>query len=171
MADPYIGEVRMFGGNFAPLDWAFCNGQLLQISQNPALYSLIGTTYGGDGQNTFALPNLQSRVPLHQGTGAQGQSYPLGQAAGEETHTLTTTELPNHTHAVAAIGKANAARPNNALYGGATSFAVYAAAPGGAMNAGVVARNNAATLGHSNIMPYLVINFIIALNGIYPSQG
>ncbi len=170
MADPYIGEVRMFGGNYAPLSWALCNGQLLQISENSALFSLIGTTYGGDGQNTFALPNLQSRVPVHQGTGAQG-SYTLGQAAGEEAHTLTTAELPTHTHAVAAITKASAARPSNALYGGATSVPVYATAPSGAMNGGVVARNNNGTLGHSNIMPYQAINFIIALEGIYPSQG
>src|SRR3954452_14925268 len=98
MSEPFIGEIRMFGGNFAPRGWALCNGQLLSIAQNTALFSLLGTTYGGDGQTTFGLPNLQSRIPLNQGQGPGLSNYDLGQAGGEETHTLITTEMPTHNH-------------------------------------------------------------------------
>jgi len=154
----------MFCGNFAPVNWALCNGQILSISGNEALFNLIGTTYGGDGQTTFALPNLQSRVPIHQGA-----SYVLGQVGGEESHTLNASELPSHTHAVAALTTANAASPKANVYGG-KGPAIYAAAPSTTMNAGVVAANPGGQ-PHGNIMPYLAVNFIIALYGIYPSQG
>jgi microcystin-dependent protein len=164
VGDPYIGEIRMFCGSFAPQNWALCNGQVLSIADNQALYSLIGTTYGGDGVNTFALPNLQSRVPIHQGGG-----YVLGQPGGEENHTLSASELPSHTHAVAALTAANATGPAGAVYGG-NSTAIYAAAPSTTMNAGVVVANSGGQ-PHSNIMPYQAVNFIIALFGIYPSQN
>src|SRR5215831_204073 len=98
MADPFLGEIRMVGFNFAPVGWAFCNGTLVPISQNDALFALIGTTYGGDGQNTFALPNLQSRVPIHQGTGPGLSNYVIGQLAGSESVTLTVSQIPAHTH-------------------------------------------------------------------------
>src|ERR1041385_1322755 len=98
MSSPFIGEIRMFAGNFAPVGWAFCNGALIPISENDALFNLIGTTYGGDGQNTFALPDLQSRVPVHQGTVA-GQSFVIGQMSGSETVTLTVQQIPSHNHA------------------------------------------------------------------------
>jgi microcystin-dependent protein len=164
VAQPYIGEIRMFCGNFAPLDWALCNGQLLPIANYDALFNLIGTTYGGDGVNTFALPNLQSRVPIHQ-----GGNYVMGQAAGEEAHTLITSELPAHTHTVAALTAANALKPAGAVYGG-NSTAIYATASSATMNGGMVAANPGGQ-PHNNMMPYLAVNFIIALFGIYPSQG
>ena len=166
MSQPYLGEVRMFGGNFAPLGWALCNGQQLAISDNSALFNLIGTTYGGDGQNTFALPNLQSRVPIHQGPG-----YVQGQSGGEENHTLTVNELPVHTHAVPALTNANSATPSGTVYGGGTAYPIYTPTPSATMNPAMVSANNAGTVGHSNIMPYLTINFIIALTGVYPSQS
>jgi microcystin-dependent protein len=156
----------MFGGNFAPQGWALCNGQLLAISESPALFNLIGTIYGGDGTNTFALPNLLSRVPLHQGGGLT-----LGQLGGEEAHTLTVGEIPSHTHSVPALATANSASPSGMVYGGGTPDAIYTAAPSTTMNSAMVGPNNPGAGGHENMMPYLAINFIIALNGIYPSQG
>src|SRR5438477_12820381 len=105
MSSPFIGEIRMFAGNFAPVGWAFCNGAIMPISQNDALFNLIGTTFGGDGQETFALPNLASRVPIHAGTAPSGTSYQLGEVGGVETVTLTTNQIPSHTHP--ALGTAN----------------------------------------------------------------
>ena len=167
MSSPYIGEVRMFGGNFAPVGWALCNGQVLPISQNEALFQLIGTTYGGDGVSTFALPNLQSRVPIHTGSG-----FVLGQMGGEENHNLTTNEMPAHSHNVMALTTANAANPKGNVYGGNTSINIYELNPSAntTMNAGVVAPNPGSQ-PHTNLMPYLAINFIIALAGIFPSQN
>src|SRR5687767_1484040 len=111
MAQPYVGELRMFAGNFAPAGWMFCDGQLLPISENETLFQLIGTTYGGDGESTFALPNLQSRVPLHMGTGPDGVDYQLAEQAGVESVTLTTNQIPNHTHVL--VGSTgNASDPN-----------------------------------------------------------
>src|SRR5207253_9506657 len=106
MAQPYVGEIRMFGGNFAPAGWMFCEGQLLPISENETLFNLIGTTYGGDGQSTFALPNLQSRVPMHQGTGSDGINYQLAQTGGVENVTLTVNQIPTHSHALLATDAA-----------------------------------------------------------------
>jgi microcystin-dependent protein len=164
MGNPFIGEIRMFGGNFAPANWAFCNGQLLPISGNDALFNLIGTTYGGDGQNTFALPDLQCRLPLHVGAG-----FVQGQKSGEENHTLITAEMPSHNHTVAAMGQAATTAVGGNVYGGG-GLAAFKAAGGGTMNPAMV-QNNAGSQPHDNTMPYLVINFIISLFGIFPSRS
>jgi len=168
MSQQFIGEIRMFAGNFAPIAWAYCNGQLLAISDYSPLYNLIGTTYGGDGQTTFALPNLQCRVPIHMGTGPSG-TYVMGQVAGEESHTLTVQQMPSHSHTVRGMGQATTNSVAGNLYAGG-GLRAYKAAPGGTMNPAVV-KNNAGGQAHDNMMPFLAINFIIALYGIYPSQG
>src|SRR5277367_182863 len=129
MATPYVGEIRMFGGNFAPAGWELCNGQLLAISEFETLFNLIGTTYGGDGQNTFALPNLQGRIPIHQGTSG-GSTKVLGQLAGEENHTLLTQEIPSHTHAVNAKAEFTTGSPSGAFYAGNGADVYKAGAPG-----------------------------------------
>jgi microcystin-dependent protein len=171
MSTPFIGEIRMFGGNFAPLDWALCDGQLLPISQNTALFSLMGTTYGGDGVNTFALPNLQGRVPLHMGS-LGSSNYTLGTTAGEETVKLTTAQMPAHSHEFVSSGIAGLDNPAGSVLGApAAGTELYAAGgPTGTMNAAgnVPVGTNTP---HPNLMPYLVTNFIIALYGIYPSQN
>src|SRR6266849_3560816 len=122
MSQPYVGQILMFGGNFAPAGWAFCNGQQMDISQNDTVFSLIGTTYGGDGQTTFNLPDLRGRLPIHQGGG-----FVLGQSAGTETVTLTVNQIPQHTHAVSARTSATAGSPSGAMYGGNTADTIYAA--------------------------------------------
>ena len=169
MASPYIGEIRMFGGNFNPQNWALCNGQLIAISQNEALFALIGTTYGGDGVNTFGLPNLQGRVPIHQGSNS-GSSYVAGQPGGEENHLLTLNELPAHNHAVAAASSANSSSPSSNLYASGGPNLYKTSAPGTPMNAGVIA-SGGSSQAHSNLMPYLCVSFIIALYGIFPSRS
>jgi microcystin-dependent protein len=174
MSQPYIGEIRMFGGNFAPLDWSFCNGALLSIADYSALFNLIGTTYGGDGQNTFALPNLQSRVPVHQGNG-----YALGQAGGLESVTLAANQVGAHNHTFNAVnsGASPVQSPAGALPGVSTSVG-----QAGTLQYGNGAGNPTtlipASIGanpggqpHSNLQPYVAVNFIISLFGIYPSQG
>jgi microcystin-dependent protein len=165
--DSFLGEIRMFGGNFAPLGWAFCNGQLLSISENEALFSLIGTAYGGDGQSTFALPDLRGRLPLHQ-----GPSDPLGTMSGVESVTLNTAQVPAHTHALVATSAAAASPvPGGALLARADDFAAYAnAAPTTELVSGAVSPAGNGQ-PHDNIQPFLCVSFIIALEGIYPSQG
>ncbi len=171
MASPFIGEIRLFGGNFNPVGWAKCDGQLMVIAQNDVLFNLIGTTYGGDGQNTFALPDLRSRVPVHQGS-SLGNSYVLGQAGGAEAVTLTINETPAHAH-VALASSAGATTPFPA--GGV--WAVMSQ-PGYAPGAGANATMNAASLGgaggsqpHENMLPFLAVNFIISLFGVFPSPN
>lgn len=170
MSDMYVGEIRMFTGNYAPVGWAMCNGQLLSISQNEALYTLIGTTYGGDGQNTFALPDLRGRLPIHMSS-----SYPIGAMAGTESVTLLSTQMPAHTHipnASSFVG--TSANPSNAVWSAssATNVSPYAnpAVPDTTMNP-----RNIGTAGgnqpHDNMMPFLTVSYIIALQGIFPSQG
>lgn len=171
MATPYVGEIRMVGFNFAPRGWAFCNGALQSIAQNEALYALIGTTYGGDGVSTFALPNLQSRVPIHMGTAVGGLTYVLGQAAGTEIVTLTTSQLPSHNHPwLATKSAAQSLTPvNNAL---ATPTAnAYSAGPSDCQLAPTAIGGAGGNQPHDNIMPYLTLNFIIALEGVFPTQG
>ncbi|MGA8765279.1 MAG: tail fiber protein [Candidatus Sulfotelmatobacter sp.] len=173
MAQPYVGEIRMFGGNFAIAGWAFCDGSLQSIAQNNALFSLLGTTYGGDGVNTFALPDLQGRIPVHQGQGAGLQSYVLGQKAGAETVTLIGAQLPSHTHG--ALGSATGgavSSPAGATWGN-NSIQNNSFGPGtsanGSMNAGSIGMTGG-NQPHDNLLPFQVISFIIALDGIYPSQ-
>ncbi|HWE63358.1 MAG TPA: tail fiber protein [Chloroflexota bacterium] len=169
MSQSFIGEIRMFGGNFAPVGWAFCDGSLLAIDQNDALFNLIGTTYGGDGQSTFALPNLQGRIPIHQGPG-----FTLGQTGGAETVTLTRNQMPIHTHtAVADSNNATTGSPVGNVWAAVTSnlTKAYATTAGATpMNAGALA-----TVGgsqpHDNMKPYLAVNFIISLFGTFPSQS
>jgi microcystin-dependent protein len=166
MAQPYIGEIRMFGGSFAPAGWAFCDGSLMAISENDALFTLIGTTYGGDGQSTFGLPDLRGRLPLHQGNG-----FTVGQAAGVEQVTLTINQVPTHTHALlASTNSGNTAQPGNLVLGSSSTFDLYIDSP--------AANAMAAAIGpvggsqpHTNVQPYLCISFIISLFGIFPSQN
>jgi microcystin-dependent protein len=169
MADPYVGEIRMFAGTFNPSGWQFCSGQLLSISQNATLFNLIGTTYGGDGQNTFALPDLRGRTPIHTGTGG-GQSYAQGQQGGVENVTLTTQQLPTHSHPFTVQGGGGGSLTPGGNFLSGSTLGQYAPTPA----TGVSANMLAATGGsqpHDNLMPYLTVNFIISLFGVYPSQN
>ena len=169
MKDPYLGEIRMFAGNYAPEGWAFCNGQTLPISQYEALFSLIGTTYGGDGQTTFALPDLRGRLPIHAGTEpVSGIAYKLGQYGGEEKVTLTKAQLPAHTHTVKASNlPGDLARPDNAFWAGSSVKQYSTNPPDGEMNTAAIS-DSGGTDPHDNVMPYATVSFIIALEGIYP---
>lgn len=174
MAQPYIGEIRMFAGNFPPNGWAFCNGQLIPISENDALFVLIGTMYGGDGQETFALPNLQSRVPMHFGTSV-GVTYPQTEMAGVESVTLTTQQIPVHNHAALTTSTAQQLSPQGAKFATVTSTTpgVNAYLANSAATVPLRPEHIAPTGGsqpHDNMQPYLVINFIISLYGIFPQQ-
>ena len=170
MGSPYVGEIRIVGCNFAPVGWAFCNGAVMPISQNTTLFQLIGTTYGGDGVNTFSLPDLRGRIPVHQGTGG-GSSYTMGQNGGVETVTLTTQQIPNHTHpALCRSAGSDSANPAGAIWS-ATSDTRYATSA--AVNATMAPASIPQAGGsqpHDNLPPYLVVNFIISLFGIFPSQ-
>jgi microcystin-dependent protein len=165
MTTPYVGEIRMFAGNYAPEGWALCNGQVMSISQNEVLYTLIGTTFGGDGVSTFALPDLQGRIPIHSTT-----AYPLGAKGGTETVTLIANELPQHTHVPQASTQTGIqASPSNAIW--ATNVAkTYTEANGNpvTMNLQTVSLEGG-NQPHDNMMPSLTISFIIALQGIFPS--
>jgi microcystin-dependent protein len=168
MGTPYVGEIRMFAGNFAPAGWMFCAGQILPISENETLFQLIGTTYGGDGQDTFALPNLQSRIPIHQGTQG-GITYTLGETGGVETVTLTTQQIPSHTHPPLGQTGSGSSAPGGGVWAASTSQSIYTdAAPSIAMNAQAIDPSGGSQ-PHDNMMPYLAINFIISLFGIFPS--
>ncbi len=170
MSAPYIGEIRMAGFNYAPQGWLFCDGSLIGIDQNSALFNLIGTTYGGDGQTTFALPNLQGCVPVHQGSSQSG-SYTMGQYSGVEQVTLSLPQFPQHTHTVPCAAAGGVASPANAVFGGDPTVAVYAAADNSTQLNSAVLSSVGGNQPHSNMMPYCVINFIIAAEGIYPSQN
>jgi|SRR5260221_276176 len=165
MSSPFIGEIRMFGGNFAPVGWAFCNGALIPISENDALFNLIGTTYGGDGQSTFALPNLQSRVPVHVGPG-----FALGQSGGAETVTLTTSQIPAHSHVPQAKSlQGTQPSPQNNVWALSGSNQFTNVAPTLAMDSGAM-KPSGGSQPHDNMVPFLVVNFILSLFGIFPSQ-
>jgi microcystin-dependent protein len=172
MSNPYVGEIRMFAGNFAPSGWALCQGQLLAISQNATLFNLIGTTYGGDGTTNFALPDLQGRFPAHQGTPAitNGTSVILGQMFGVDTVTLVTPELPAHTHNARGSSASTTNSPTGAFWGTGTGNAYSPATPSARLSPDAVAMTGPGQ-PHNNMSPYLVVNFIISLFGIYPSQS
>lgn len=170
MAEPFLAEIKIVAFNFPPRGWSFCDGQTLPISQNQSLYSLLGTTYGGDGRTTFGLPDLRGRVPIHVGAG-NGAEHTLGERGGEEAHTLVVSEMPNHTHQLKASSDnaANAdpsgnlaARVADPLYGQPQNL--QAAAAGIVPNVG-------ANQGHQNMMPYLALYFVIALQGVFPSRN
>ena len=173
MSDPFIAEIRIFAGNFAPRGWSFCDGQLLPIAQNTDLFALIGTTYGGDGRTTTALPNLQGRAPMHAGNGPGLSSRRLGETGGVETVTLSEAQMPNHTHQMTASpnpgeapgpggGNALARSVGGAAYGPANNLASFA--PETMPNAG-------GSQLHTNMQPFLTVNFIIALVGLFPSRS
>lgn len=174
MADPFVAEIRMYPFNFPPKGWAWCNGQLLPISQNTALFSLLGTYYGGDGKSTFALPNLQGSAPIHTGTDQQNVAWDLGQQGGVETVTLTQSEIPVHTHMVAAaeepstllapgpdrvLGRSDGGEAYLNPPTGLTQMAAQALAPAGG------------NLPHNNMKPYLTVYFNIAMQGVFPPRG
>lgn len=168
MGSPFVGEIRMFGGNFAPAGWMLCQGQLLPISENETLFNLIGTTYGGDGQSTFALPDLQGRIPMHV-----GNSHALAEKGGTETVTLTTNQIPAHAHTPLCNTNAGTIPgPTNAVWAAAGTGDQLYSTPAGAtaMNPGSIALDGGSQ-PHENMSPYLVLNFIISLFGIFPSQN
>jgi len=176
MSEAYTGEIRMFAGNFAPRQWAYCDGQLLAISQNNALFSLLGTTYGGDGRTTFALPEMRGRLPVHHGTGSGLSNRPLGLRFGEENVTLNTNQMPNHRHTYnASTNIANSPNPGNDVLASQDDGDLpYAAQPAEPTNLQNMNSQTLAMAGggqpHNNMMPYLSISFIICLFGIYPSR-
>jgi len=165
MAEPFISEIRLFSFNFAPKGWAACNGQILPINQNQALFSLLGTTYGGDGRVNFGLPNLQGRVPIHTGNG-----HNLGESAGEQNHTLTVAEMPQHTHvARASAANADAPVPTNNLLASANNLYAPPANPTNLHPASVT--NAGSSQAHLNMQPFLTLSFCIALQGLFPSPN
>lgn len=177
MSQPYVGEIRMFAGNFAPAGWALCDGQLMQISENDTLFNLIGTTYGGDGQSTFALPNLQSRVPIHVGQGpGLSQNYQLAQSGGSESVTITTQTTPIHTHpALCNNGSGNnTSNPAGGIWAFADTNNYGSAAVPKTGNMGTAAIMTTPAGGsqpHDNMIPFLCINYIMSLFGIFPSPN
>ncbi|MBX8465251.1 MULTISPECIES: phage tail protein [unclassified Deinococcus] len=172
MAQPFVGEIRLFAGNFAPNGWEFCDGRLLSIAENDVLFALIGTTYGGDGQQTFALPDLRGRTPVHMGQGPGLSRYTIGQQGGSETVTLTAAQMPSHTHAPAAFsGAATLTSPQNAVLASPTSGELYLDdTPASALNPGA-AQPTGGSQPHENTPPYLTLSFIISLFGIFPSPS
>ena len=170
MAQPYVGEIRMFGGNFAPAGWMFCEGQLLPISENETLFNLIGTTYGGDGQSTFALPDLRGRLPIHMGQGSGLSNRVIGENGGVESVTLTTSQIPAHSHVPQAhSGSGNQSSPANGVWAGSSLNEYSASAPNVNLNAAASGLDGGSQ-PHDNFMPYLCVNFIISLFGVFPSQ-
>ncbi len=164
MGQPYVGEIRMFAGNFPPAGWMFCDGSLLPISENETLFQLIGTTYGGDGQSTFALPDLRGRIPIHQGNG-----FILAETGGAEEITLTPSQIPAHSHAVLAAGAGTTTSPAGTVVAGGIAN-VYHPSPGGtsAMHVSTI-QPVGGSQPHTNVQPYLCVTFIISLFGIFPS--
>lgn len=169
---PYVGEIRMFAGNFPPVGWLFCEGQQLPISENEVLFQLIGTTYGGDGEETFNLPNLASRVPIHMGTGPDGTTYQLGEMAGTEQETLTVQQIPIHTHPFTAnISNGTATNPSGAvLSASASSVQPLLVGTGSTAMASTMITPAGGSQPHENTQPFLCYNFIISLFGVFPSQ-
>ena len=174
MASPFLAEIKMFAGNFAPRGYAFCSGQILSIAQNTALFSLLGTTYGGNGQTTFALPDLRGRVPIHPGQGPGLSLYNLGEQGGAETVTLIATQIPAHTHALnvnTGAGTNAAPAANEVLAASTARDKLYTTAAPNATLAPQAVGTAGGSQPHTNIQPYLSVNFIIALQGIFPSRN
>jgi microcystin-dependent protein len=179
MSEPFLGQISIFSFNFAPRGWTMCNGQLLAINQNQALFALLGTTYGGNGQTTFALPNLRGLVPLHFGQGLGLSSYTLGQSGGQESHTLNVAEMPAHTHTPQYAGTADQAAPGGNLWAadpnGNITFATTSGNEVMATDPNDNTKNAIGSAGggqpHENRCPFLVLNFCIALQGIFPSRN
>ncbi len=173
MSEPFIAEIRIFAGNFAPRSWAFCNGQLLPIAQNTALFSLIGTTYGGDGRTTTALPNLEGRAVMHPGRGPGLTSRRLGQRTGVEMVTLSSDQTPTHTHTLQArakLGNENSPAGNSLAVG--KGVGIYTDDTNPLVNMDVSSLNNSGgSQSHNNMQPYIALNYIIALQGLYPSRS
>jgi microcystin-dependent protein len=166
MSQPYVGEIRMFAGNFAPAGWMFCSGQLLPISENETLFNLIGTTYGGDGQSTFALPDLQGRLPMHFGNG-----FTLAETGGVESVTLTTQQIPIHSHSVlGSTAAAGASSPGGNVLAASNTVSMFKAAAPAAALAPQAIGSTGGSQPHDNFQPYLCVDFIISLFGIFPSQ-
>ena len=172
-ADPFIGQLMVFGGNFAPRGWALCNGQLLQIAQNTALFSLLSTTYGGDGRTTFAIPNLQGIAPMHPGRGPGLTSRRLGERGGQERVTLTEQQLRSHSHGMgAAAGRAEDTDPGGKVPAAMANDASFASAGAGLVDmASQSLTNTGGGQSHNNMQPYLALYYVIALVGIYPSRS
>jgi microcystin-dependent protein len=174
MASPFLGEVKIFAGNFAPRGWAMCNGQLMSISQNTALFSILGTTYGGNGQTTFALPDFRSRLPVHQGQGPGLTPYNLGEMNGVENVTLLSSQIPLHNHAVnASTGAGTAVAAGGGFWatdGASRGGKLYASTGGAAMGTGAIGQTGGG-VPHNNIQPFLALNFIVALQGVFPARN
>ena len=166
MAEPFLSEIRIVSFNFPPKGWAFCNGQLLPINQNQALFSLLGTTYGGNGQTNFALPNFQGKVPIHTGNG-----HTLGETGGEQAHTITISELPAHTHVLNGTSNAaNSLTPAGGLLANTAPSELYNSSEPGAMTPSAIS-NIGGSQAHLNMQPFLALSFCVALQGIFPSQN
>ncbi len=166
MGSPYVGEIRIFAGNFAPAGWMFCDGSILAISENSTLFNLIGTTYGGDGQTTFALPDLRGRVPVHQGSG-----WVIGQMGGVETVTLTTAQLPAHSHAPqASSSNGDSSDPSGHVWARSPATRQYVADPPNAAMAAGALSEAGGSLPHDNMLPFVAVSFIISLFGIFPTS-
>ena len=180
MSNPFVAEIRIFPFNFAPTGWAFCDGQILPLSQNTALFSLLGTTYGGDGKSNFALPNMQGSVPIHYDQGPGLSLYDIGQTGGEQTVTLLTTELPSHTHAVQFSNTAGNlpspagnvwAKPPGGGHGQPAAEQVYSTNAQNAAMSPLATSLVGGNLPHNNMSPYLTLNFCIALQGVFPPRS
>lgn len=170
MAQPYVGEIRMFAGNFAPAGWMFCDGSILSISENETLFQLIGTTYGGDGQDTFALPNLQSRIPVHKGTNNFGTSYILSQMGGVEEVTLSQNQIPIHKHIPLASNTGGYDNPANNYWANSATGKPYNTGPPTIQLNAASINTAGGSQPHDNMMPFLCVSYIISLFGIFPSQ-
>jgi microcystin-dependent protein len=173
MSEPFVGEIRMFGGNFAPRGWAFCDGQLLAVSQNDALFSLLGTIYGGDGRTTFGLPDLRGRIPIHAGSGPGLSPRRLGAKAGTETETITVNTLAAHSHTLhGSDDPGGDTAPAGNLPGTGAGTNLYSTStPDKTLNSATIMDNSGGSQSHTNLMPSLCVHFIIALVGIYPSRS
>jgi microcystin-dependent protein len=177
MSNPFLAEIRIFPFNFPPKGWAFCNGQLMPISQNTALFSLLGTTYGGDGKSNFALPNMQGSAPMHPGQGPGLSVHDLGETGGSQTVTLLESEIAAHSHGLTASNRqGNDQSPVNEMFaGGVGGINLYAEAPASPGSITQLASNAVTAAGgnqaHNNMMPYLTLNFCIALQGVYPARS